>query len=74
VQCRSKANNIETLVTTDLTEEEKRRVLFGSAEIPMPIQKVAVADEIPKVVIVSPVAVPKKKKVAGYTPRLKVTL
>jgi hypothetical protein len=61
-------------MTTDLTEAEMRRALFGSAEISTPIQTPAVVDEIPKVVIVPPVTVPKKKKVVGYTPSLKVTL
>jgi hypothetical protein len=60
-------------MTTDLTEAEMRRALFGSAEVSMPIQTHAAAEEIPKVVIIPATAAP-KKKVVGYTPRLKVTL
>jgi hypothetical protein len=61
-------------MTNDLTEAEMRRALFGSAEISKPIKTPAVDDEISKVVIVPATAAPKKKKVVGYIPRLKVTL
>lgn len=62
-------------MTADLTEEEMRRALFGTAEpenqVPAPVQ-----EPVPKVVFTKPVAAPaSKKKVAkAFTPRLKVTL
>ena len=61
----------------DLTEEEMRRALFGTAEAPTPAH-VHISDPmeaIPDVIIGPSTAVAKKRKVdKAFIPRLKVTL
>ena len=65
-------------MTSELTEEEMRRALFGAAQAPTP--HVPISDpmaHIPDVVIVPPipaVAARKKKTSTAFTPRLRVTL
>lgn len=62
-------------MNADLTEEEMRRALFGTAEpesqVPAPVQ-----EPVPEVVFTKPVAAPvaKKKVAKAFTPRLQVTL
>lgn len=61
------------MVNTELTEEEMRRALFGSAESPAPIH--AATPEAPPTIVIVPPAAPKKRKSARtFIPRLKVTL
>ncbi|MBD8791010.1 hypothetical protein IFR09_11545 [Pseudomonas syringae] len=59
----------------ELTEEEMRRALFGSAEVCTPSLPPAVQELVPEVVILR-VSKPlvKKKAAKAFTPRLKVTL
>ena len=59
----------------ELTEEEMRRALFGSAEVSAPIIGPIKQEPVPEVVIL-PVSKPvaKKKAPKAFTPRLKVTL
>lgn len=59
----------------ELTEEEMRRALFGSAEVCAPTLPPTVQEPVPEVVIL-PVSKPlvKKKAAKAFTPRLKVTL
>ena len=62
-------------MTTELTEEEMRRALFGDSDAPATIAVPPVQETIPDVVIVKPAAPARKKKVAkAFTPRLRVTL
>ncbi|WP_346830862.1 hypothetical protein ABDX87_28245 [Pseudomonas abietaniphila] len=60
----------------DLTEEEMRRALFGTAEPENQMPAVPVEEPVPEVVFARPVAAPvaKKKMAKAFTPRLKVTL
>jgi hypothetical protein len=62
-------------MTPELTEEEMRRALFGSAEVSAPIIAPIKQEPVPEVVIL-PVSKPvaKKKAPKAFTPRLKVTL
>jgi len=61
----------------ELTEEEMRRALFGSAEVSAPVIAPAAKEAIaePAIVITAP-AKPVAKKAASkaFTPRLRVTL
>jgi len=61
------------MVNTELTEEEMRRALFGSAESPAPIHA-ATPEAPPSIVIVSPAAPKKRKSAQTFIPKLKVTL
>nr|WP_314491849.1 hypothetical protein [uncultured Pseudomonas sp.] len=62
-------------MNAELTEEEMRRALFGTAlpesQVPAPAQ-----EPVLEVVFTKPVAAPvaKKKPAKAFTPRLKVTL
>lgn len=59
----------------ELTEEEMRRALFGSAEVCTRILPPTVQEPVPEAVTL-PVSKPlvKKKAAKAFTPRLKVTL
>lgn len=63
-------------MNADLTEEEMRRALFGTAEAESQVPAVPVQEPVPEVVFKKPVAAPvaKKKVAKAFTPRLKVTL
>lgn len=63
-------------MSPDLTEEEMRRALFGTAEPDSQVPPVLVQESVPEVVFTKPVAAPvaKKKVAKAFTPRLKVTL
>lgn len=60
-------------MSTELTEEDMRRALFGSAEAPTPIH-VAAPEPPPSIVIIPPAAPKKPKSVRTFIPKLKVTL
>ncbi|MGY2135861.1 hypothetical protein ACW9I8_04490 [Pseudomonas reactans] len=62
-------------MNSELTEEEMRRALFGTAleeQTPTPL----VEESVPEVALAKPVAAPvaKKKVAKAFTPRLRVTL
>lgn len=57
----------------DLTEEEMRRALFGSADAPTPVPA-APPEAAPSIVSVTPVASKKAKAARTFTPKLRVTL
>lgn len=62
-------------MSSELTEEEMRRALFGDTDTPtpaaLPIPKERVADAV----VMTPVSGPVKKKATkAFTPRLKVVL
>lgn len=63
-------------MNADLTEEEMRRALFGTAELESQVAAVPVQEPVPELVFTRPVAaqVAKKKVAKAFTPRLKVTL
>ncbi|MCQ9391438.1 hypothetical protein NRB14_07500 [Pseudomonas viridiflava] len=63
-------------MNADLTEEEMRRALFGTAEPEGQAPAAPVRDPVPEVVFKRPVAAPvaKKKAAKAFTPRLRVTL
>lgn len=62
-------------MTTDLTEEEMPRALFGEPEPPASVIDKTVQDTAPEIVIAEPTKVAKKKKLSKtFTPRLRVTL
>lgn len=59
----------------ELTEEEMRRALFGSAEVSAPIIPPKAVDPVPDVAIVlTDKPVTKKKASKAFTSRLRVTL
>lgn len=60
----------------DLTEEEMRRALFGTAQPENHVPAVPVQEPVSDVVFTEPVAAPaaKKKMAKAFTPRLRVTL
>lgn len=59
----------------DLTEEEMRRALFGTAEPATQVTTSSIPEPVPEVVFMKPPAPTAKKKVAkAFTPRLRVTL
>ncbi len=61
-------------MTTELTEEEMRRALFGEEEAPALAQPSPPPAPLPEVVAPPPPAAKKKKASSAFTPRLKVTL
>lgn len=63
-------------MNADLTEEEMRRALFGTAEPERQVPAAPVRDPVPEVVFNRPVAAPlaNKKVAKTFTPRLRVTL
>lgn len=62
-------------MTTELTEEEMRRALFGEPEAPASVIAPHEQDTAPEIVIVEPTEVVKKKKLSkSFTTRLRVTL
>ena len=63
-------------MNADLTEEEMRRALFGTAEPESQVAAVPVQEPVPEVVFTRPVAAPvaKKKAAKAFAPRLRVTL
>lgn len=63
-------------MNADLTEEEMRRALFGTAEPERQVPAAPVRDPVPEVVFNRPVAAPlaNKKVAKAFTPRLRVTL
>jgi len=62
-------------MTTELTEEEMRRALFGEPEVPALVIDTHVQDTAPEIVITKPtMAMKKNKSSKTFTPRLKVTL
>lgn len=60
----------------DLTEEEMRRALFGTAQPENQVPAPPVQESVSEVVFTKPVAAPvaKKKVAKAFTPRLRVTL
>ena len=63
-------------MSADLTEEEMRSALFGTAEPERQVPAAPVREPVPEVVLMRQVAPPvaKKKVAKAFTPRLKVTL
>lgn len=63
-------------MSADLTEEEMRSALFGTAEPERQVPAAPVQEPVPEVVCMRPVAAPvaKKKVTKAFTLRLKVTL
>ena len=63
-------------MNADLTEEEMRRALFGTAEPESQVAAVPVQEPVPEVVFTRTVAAPvaKKKAAKAFMPRLRVTL
>ena len=60
-------------MSTELTEEEMRQALFGSAQPPA-LTVPHVQDDIPEVVIFPRLAAPKRIAAKPITPRMRVTL
>lgn len=62
-------------MSSDLTEEEMRRALFGATE-PEEVPAAPTPQPAPEVVFTKPVSAPspKKKAAKSFTPRLRVTL
>ncbi|QXG47471.1 hypothetical protein [Pseudomonas viridiflava] len=62
-------------MNADLTEEEMRRALFGTAE-PKDVPAPATPEPVMEVVFTKPMPAPaaKKKAAKAFTPRLRVTL
>lgn len=60
----------------DLTEEEMRRALFGTADPVMQAAAPSAQEAVPEIVFTRPVAAPapKKKAAKAFTPRLRVTM
>jgi len=60
----------------ELTEEEMRRALFGTAQPEVQITTPPVQEPVQEVVFTKPVVAPaaKKKVAKAFTPRLRVTL
>ena len=62
-------------MTTELTEEEMRRALFGESEAPASVIDTNKQVTAPEIVIAKQTKVVKKKKLSKpFTPRLRVTL
>ncbi|PBQ12084.1 hypothetical protein [Pseudomonas syringae] len=62
-------------MTTDLTEEEMRRALFGEPEAPASVIDIHEQDTAPEIVIAEQTTVVTKKRPSkAFTPRLRVTL
>lgn len=65
----------ETLMNTDLSEEEMRRALFGEPASVSSAKVLADQESAPDVVFAKPVAQTARRKVTkAFTPRLRVTL
>ena len=67
---------IEMFMSADLTEEEIRRALFGTAQPEHQLPAAPAQEPVPDVVFTKPVVAPaaKKKMANAFTPRLRVTL
>ncbi|MBC2382814.1 hypothetical protein I6U33_11945 [Pseudomonas carnis] len=62
-------------MSSELTEEEMRRALFGTPQPEKHVSAPQVQEHVPEVVPTKPAAPQVKKKVAkAFTPRLRVTL
>jgi hypothetical protein len=61
-------------MTTDLTEDEMRRALFGFPEAPAPIPELPPREQASAVAVVPPVDLKKPKPAKSFTPRMRVTL
>lgn len=63
-------------MSSELTEEEMRRALFGTAQPEEQFSAPTAQEPRPEVVFTKPAVVPaaKKKAAKAFTPRLKVTL
>ena len=63
-------------MSSELTEEEMRRALFGTAQPEEQFSAPTAQEPRPEVVFTKPTVVPaaKKKAAKAFTPRLKVTL
>ena len=63
-------------MSPDLTEEEMRRALFGTAQPEHQMSAPQVQEHVPEVVSTKPAAAPlvKKKTLKAFTSRLRVTL
>lgn len=63
-------------MSSELTEEEMRRALFGTPQPEEQVSAPRVQEHVPVVVPKKPAAVPqmKKKAAKAFTPRLRVTL
>ncbi len=61
-------------MTTDLTEEEMRRALFGSAHRADPVRVAPEQENLPAMVARPPASAAKRRASGGFTPRLRVTL
>lgn len=62
-------------MTSQLTEQEMRRALFGSSEPATQDSAAPIQEPVPEAVFVKPTAPPARKKVfKAFTPRLRVTL
>lgn len=64
----------ENAMSTELTEEEMRRALFGDTVLPEPAPNSNQRGIIPEAGVVKPVKTTNRKVSKGFTPRLKVTL
>lgn len=65
---------IESDMNSELTEEEMRRALFGSAPTSAPTITPTAKAVVPDVVIAPPARPTPKKASKAFTPRLRVTL
>ncbi|MGH8452284.1 hypothetical protein [Pseudomonas sp.] len=61
-------------MTTELTEEEMRRALFGEPEAPSSLIDTHKQDAEPEIEIAEQTKIVKKKPSKTFTPRLRVTL
>ena len=63
-------------MSSELTEEEMRRALFGTPQPEEQISAPLAQETVEEVVLVNPVVAPaaKKKMAKAFTPRLRVTL
>ena len=63
-------------MSSELTEEEMRRALFGTSQPEEQISAPPVNERVDEVVLAKPVVAPtaKKKVAKAFTPRLRVTL
>lgn len=62
-------------MTTELTEDEMRRALFGEPGATASVIDIHEQDTAPEIVIAEQTPIVKKKKLSkSFTPRLKVTL
>ena len=63
-------------MSSDLTEEEMRRALFGTPQPKEQVSTPLVLEPVPEIVFTKPAEAPlaKKKVTKAFTPRLRVTL